>query len=174
MPAPVAATVTIDPTGANNSMDYTAKVKGTTGNSIMVAYTAGGTAGAETITGTQQAIVVNMEDGVSTAAQIKTAIDANSRAASLVTVANHAGNDGTGTCAATIATALAGGVAGTPDGDVTLVKRANREYAAQILLAGYDDADLATILASARAQGYKDDAAMTNARMGGIIGGINS
>lgn len=174
MPAPVAASLTIDPSGANNSMDYTAKTKGSLGNGITIEYKAGGTAGSETISGSQLVITCNMQDGVSTAAQIKTAIDGDSRAASLVTVANHAGNDGSGTCAATAATPLAGGLDGAPNSDVNLITRQNRSLAAEILLSGYDDADIATVLTAARAAGFKDDAALTNARMGGIIQGINS
>lgn len=49
----------------------------------------------------------------STAALIKTAIDASTTAAALVSVANHSGNDGTGVVTALTATALASGVNGT-------------------------------------------------------------
>lgn len=50
----------------------------------------------------------------STAAQIKTAIEASAAASTLVAVANAGGNDGTGTVTALAATPLASGVNGTP------------------------------------------------------------
>lgn len=49
----------------------------------------------------------------STAAEIKTAIEASAAATALVTVANAGGNDGTGVVTALAATALASGVNGT-------------------------------------------------------------
>ncbi len=63
---------------------YTAKVGGTAGNSITIKYTDGATAGAETCVVTGTAIVVGIDDGVSTAAQIKTKVEATSDAMDLL------------------------------------------------------------------------------------------
>lgn len=56
-------------------------------NSITVAYTGGGTAGAEVVTVTDLAISVQIQSGVSTATQIKAALDASSDATDLISVA---------------------------------------------------------------------------------------
>lgn len=57
---------------------------GAAGNSISIEYTGGGTAGFEMVTVLGSAISVQIEDGISTAAQIKTAIDGFIAAAALV------------------------------------------------------------------------------------------
>lgn len=81
---------------------------GAAGNSITVAYTGGATAGAEVVTVVGNAISVQIEDGVSTITQVRTAINASGAAAALVTA--------TGTSATpvdvTAATALEGGITG--------------------------------------------------------------
>jgi len=88
-------------------LTYTAAVRNEDGDNITIAYTAGGTAGAEVVTVTDLAISVQIDDGVSTATQIKTAIDASEEALELVSVAVT----GTGSTAQdiTAATPLAGG-----------------------------------------------------------------
>lgn len=68
------------------NLSYVADNVGSAGNSISIEYTAGGTAGAEVVTVTVNAISVQIDDGVSTAAQIKTAIDAFPAAAALVDI----------------------------------------------------------------------------------------
>lgn len=114
----VAATLTTAVSGTNNDMDYTAKVKGVSGNSITIAYVVAGLSTALSVSVTGTAITVNVAtDGAgaatSTAAQVKTAIDASPAASALVSVANSASNNGTGAVAAMGATALANGVNGT-------------------------------------------------------------
>jgi len=82
--------------------------QGAAGNSITIAFTGGGTAGAEVVTVVGKAISVQIESGVSTITQVRTAINAASAAAALVTA--------TGTSSSTVSTAsavnLTGGVTG--------------------------------------------------------------
>ncbi len=89
-------------------LTYTAASRGVAGDSITIAYTAGGTAGAEVVTVVGSAISVSIDDGVSTATQIETAINGSAAALLLVSVAVS----GTGGTAqnASAATPLAGGV----------------------------------------------------------------
>lgn len=97
-------------------LTYTADLRGTAGNSITIAYTAGGTAGAEVVTVVGSAISVSIDVTPvtgSTADQIVTAIDASVAASALISVAVS----GTGATvqAAASATPLAGGVASEVD-----------------------------------------------------------
>lgn len=89
-------------------LTYTAVTRGVAGDNITIAYTAGGTAGSEVVTVVGTAISVQIDDGVSTATEIETAIDASAAALLLVGVAVT----GTGGNAQSIASAtpLAGGV----------------------------------------------------------------
>lgn len=64
---------------------YTAVTPGTTGNSITIEYTSGGTAGSEAVTVVVNAISVQIEVGVSRAAQIVSAVNGYPAAAALVT-----------------------------------------------------------------------------------------
>lgn len=90
----------------DNGITYTAVRMGAAGNSITVALVAGGTAGAEVVTVTGNAISVQIESGVSTRTQVKTAIDGSAAAAALVGVSVASG----GTAATLMAaTALASG-----------------------------------------------------------------
>lgn len=94
-------------------LTYTADLRGTAGNSITIAYTGGGTAGAEVVTVNGNAISVQIESGASTATEIKTAVDASVAASALISVAIT----GTGSNAQVTAAAapLAGGVASEVD-----------------------------------------------------------
>lgn len=80
--AAVAASATV--TGSVGVLSFVADVKGVSG--ITVEFAGGGTAGAEVVTVVGTDIEVQIESGVSTAAQIKTAIDASVAAAALVNV----------------------------------------------------------------------------------------
>jgi hypothetical protein len=82
-------------------LTYTADTRGTAGNSITIAYTAGGTAGAEVVSVVGSAISVQIDTGVSTADQIKTAVDASVAASALISVTVS----GTGTDAQVVAAA---------------------------------------------------------------------
>ena len=86
----VAATGTI--TGSVGVLDFEADTSGDSGNLIQVILADTATAGSETISVVGSVITVGIESGVSTAAQIKAAIDADVDAAALVdTVATTAG-----------------------------------------------------------------------------------
>lgn len=89
-------------------LTYTAVKGGQSGNSITVAYTTGGTAGAEVVTVTGNAISIQIQSGTSTASQIRTAFNAVAAATALATCAVS----GTGSTAQTSvgATALLGGL----------------------------------------------------------------
>lgn len=67
-------------------LTYTAKKAGTQGNSIQVEYLDTGTAGSEVVTVTGNKISVSMDSTVSTATQIKTAVDLSAAAMLLVGV----------------------------------------------------------------------------------------
>lgn len=68
-------------------LTYTADDVGVAGNDITIAYVDDGTGGAETVDVTGTDIVVHMEAAVSTATQIKTAVDASAPASALISVA---------------------------------------------------------------------------------------
>ena len=113
----VASSLSTNLAGANNDLVFTAVTKGVAGDSITIAYV---DPAVETptesvaVVGTAIAVTLRSVSSVlSTAAQVKAAIDATPAAAALVTVANKAANDGTGSVIAMAATALAGGVNGT-------------------------------------------------------------
>lgn len=93
---------------AKQDLTYTADGLGTGGNAITVTYTAGGTAGSELVSVVGSAISVQIASGVSTATQVKAAVDAFPAAAALVNITIS----GTGSNAqvAQSATSLAGGV----------------------------------------------------------------
>ena len=96
----------------NNDLAFTAVTVGATGNAITVAYVDGGAAVGETVAVAGSAITVTLRNvgGVlSTAAQVKAAIDGFPAAAALITVANKGGNNGSGVVAAMPALSLAGG-----------------------------------------------------------------
>lgn len=86
----------------------TADAFGTSGNLISIAFTAGGTAGAEVVTVVGNAISVQIDSGVSTVTQVRTAINAAGASAALV--------DATGTSAATVSAAAAVFLTGGIDG----------------------------------------------------------
>lgn len=98
---------------AVQDLTYTAVLRGTAGNSITIAYTAGGTAGAEVVTVVGSAISVQIETGVSTATQVRTAINASAAAIALISCAIT----GTGSTAQVTAAAapLATGAASAVD-----------------------------------------------------------
>ncbi len=91
----------------------TAVTMGSAGNSISIAFTAGATAGAEVVTVTGNAISVQIETGVSTVTQVRTAINASAAAAALVAAV--------GTSASTVATASALPLLSGDDTDFSVV-----------------------------------------------------
>lgn len=104
--------------GANNDLTYTGKSGNATDNDTTIRYVVSGTSTALSVAVAGTAITVNVATNgggaaTSTAAQVKTAVDAAAPAAALVTVANATGNDGTGVVTALSATPLAGGASKT-------------------------------------------------------------
>lgn len=97
------APAAVKATRAIQEITYTAKKAGLQGNSITIQYTDTATAGAETVTVNGNAIVVGIDDGVSTAAQVRTALSASAPAMALI---DHALN-GSGAAAQETQTALA-------------------------------------------------------------------
>jgi hypothetical protein len=112
------ATVTINPTGDDNSLIFTARAYGAEGNGITVAYVdPGGTTAALAVSVFRQAITVSLARAASaitsTAAEILAAINANGQASQLVTVALDEADtnfdSGAGIVTAIAADALEGG-----------------------------------------------------------------
>lgn len=100
--------------GSNNDLTFSAVDRGTSGNSITVAYVVSGNSTPLTVAVSGSAITVNVATSgggaaTSTAAQIKAAVEAAVDAGRLVSVTYPSGNDGTGVVTALAATNLAGG-----------------------------------------------------------------
>jgi hypothetical protein len=122
------AALTVNPTGDDNGLTYTARAYGTEGNSIKVAYTdPGANSAALSVSVFRQNITVSLATNgggsiTSTAAQVKAAIEAHTEANQLVTVAIQTGDsgtadDGSGVVTAMAASALTSG-AGTGIGSI--------------------------------------------------------
>src|SRR5690606_3965737 len=108
IPKPTAGVVGVLSSLVLQDITYTSKDLYSLGDTISVEYTVGGTAGSEVVSVVGDAISVQIESGVSTATQIKAAIDASVASSDLVTAAIS----GTGSNAQTAASAgnLSGGV----------------------------------------------------------------
>ncbi len=89
---------------------YTSKLVGVAGNDITINYNSGGTAGSEGVSVATHAITVTMEDGVSTAAQIATAIGNYAPANALVGTAVDSGDESDKQAVFGSAVTLGGGV----------------------------------------------------------------
>ncbi len=103
-------------------LTYLADLRGTAGNLITIAYTAGGTAGAEVVTVVGSAISVSIDVTAitgSSATQVKAAVDASVPASALISVSIT--GSGATVQAAAAATPLAGGVASEVDTSTELV-----------------------------------------------------
>lgn len=108
------ASLTTALTGVNNDLLFTARQRGTDGNTISVAYVVAGASTPLTVTVSGKAITVNVATSAgsaatSTATQVATALRANVAANNLVAVANATGNTGAGVVTALAATNLTGG-----------------------------------------------------------------
>lgn len=77
------------------NLTFTAKIAGFEGNDIEIEFLDTGVAGSEVVTVVGKKITVSMDGGVSTATQLKTAIDAKAEAAALITVAIAPGQGST-------------------------------------------------------------------------------
>jgi flagellar hook-associated protein 3 FlgL len=111
-----AATMTTALAGADNDLTFTARQGGTLGNGIMIAYVDPAAASQSlSVSVSGQIITVSLAtDGVgniiSTAAQIREAINQDADAAALVSASLAAGDDGTGVVTAMNHATLAGGL----------------------------------------------------------------
>lgn len=85
----------------NNGITWTAVTMGAAGNNITVALVAGGTAGAEVVTVSGNAISVQIESGVSTRTQVLTAVQASAPASALVSISVASGGTAATLLAAT-------------------------------------------------------------------------
>lgn len=113
---------------------YEADASGTGGNSITIEYTTGGTAGSEVVTVVGNAISVQIASGLSTAAQIKAAIEASVAAAALVNVTIFGDEDNPQT-APYAATNLAGGSSSALEPVITaMIRTINEVYYFGVLL----------------------------------------
>lgn len=107
-------------------LKYVADTAGTAGNSITVQYVNDGTAGSETVGVVGTAITVHMQSGVSTATQIKAAIDGAAPAAALVdvTIVGTGSNAQVTTAISSLSGGLAQAALETYDlADIEIVKR---------------------------------------------------
>lgn len=94
-------------TGTVGGIAYTAVAgQGAGGNSITIAYTAGGVAGSEVVSVIGTAVSVSISSGVSTITQVRTAVNASAAAAAIVSASGTSAT----VVSTTTATALTGGI----------------------------------------------------------------
>lgn len=118
----VAASLTIQ------DLNFQAVSGGTGGNAITMAYTTGGSAGSEVVTVVSNAITVQIASGLSTAAQIKAALDASVAAAALI-LTTVFGVSSNAQVAPVNATNLAGGSSsGLEPIHTAMIRTANEVY----------------------------------------------
>lgn len=101
---------------------YTSVLGGGLGQQVSVTYIGGGTAGAEVVTVNGYAITVQIQSGVSTITQVRTAVNASTAAAALVAA--------TGTSGTTVSTAVQTFLTG---GNVSIQIQSGTSTAAQVL-----------------------------------------
>lgn len=112
------AILTTNLTGANNDLVFTSKVKNESANAISIKYTdpyASNRSLSVSVTGNaiNVTLATNASGAItSTATHIKAAIEANSSASALITVAHATGNDGSGVVTSMAQTNLSGGTVG--------------------------------------------------------------
>tara|TARA_R110000782_G_scaffold144655_1_gene237517 strand:- start:5487 stop:6728 length:1242 start_codon:yes stop_codon:yes gene_type:complete len=111
-------------------MTFTAYVEGVAGNAISISFEDGVVAGSEFVTVTDKSIVVTIEDGVSTADQVKTALDLEAEAAALITTSIASGQGSSAqsifietflTGGALLSVGTWGGVVGVSSDDVSFL-----------------------------------------------------
>lgn len=113
VPAETAATKTLQ-----SALTFTATAdQGASGNDISITFTDGATQGDEVVTVVGKAITIQVESGVSTATDVKTAYDLVSAATAFATVAIESGHE-TDTISAAASSSLEGGVTGGARGSL--------------------------------------------------------
>lgn len=90
------------------NLTFTAKQAGFAGNGIQIEFLNTGVAGSEVVTVVGKKITVSMQGGTSTAAQLKTAIDAKAEAAALISVTVAPGAGSTAQAAFALANLVGG------------------------------------------------------------------
>jgi hypothetical protein len=116
----VTAALSTNLTGSNNDLTFTSLLPGRLGNDVTVRFVNPGAINAPlSVNVSGRDITVNLAtngSGVitSTAAQVRAAVAAHAEATALVTLANKAGNDGSGVVTAMGVAALGGGSGGLP------------------------------------------------------------
>ena len=125
-------------TGILGALTFTSVATGEEADAITVEFTSGGTAGSETVTVADSSVTVQIESGLSTSAQIKTAIENSVDASALLTCSYE-----TSQVEATGSVSLSGGVT---DGTVTLLS--NEE--------DYITADVCKMLSRRGEEDYKE------------------
>lgn len=118
----VVSSVTIDPAGANNGIDFTSTLDGTRGDDIRIEFltpVAGGPL-IESAVDSDGIIrfVITPDDNAKTAAEVIAQLSADSYFASSCVATNTVGSDGSGDVAVVAETALAGGVDGSKFGQI--------------------------------------------------------
>lgn len=109
----VAAALTVDPTGTENGLDFTANEPGSQGNDISVTYAAAsGGHPAKSVAVSGEDITVYVTADTTTAQEVMDAVNGDAAASALVTVSLHSTDDGTGTVPAVAKANLAGGAEG--------------------------------------------------------------
>lgn len=112
------ATLTTSLTGTNNDLVFTSKAKNESANAISIKYIdpyANNHSLSVSVTGNAINITLATNSSgaiTTTAAQLKAAIEANSPASALITVAHATGNDGSGVVTSMAQTNLSGGTVG--------------------------------------------------------------
>lgn len=146
-------------------LTYTADTPGAAGNDITVTYVDDGTAGAETVTVVGTDITVHMEAGVSTATQIKAAVDLEAPAAALVnvTISGVGGNTQTAQAETALenganAVGLAGAEVVTVVGDAITVRLQSGVSTATQVKAAVDASSAAMALVSVSISGTGSNA----------------
>lgn len=105
------AAVTMVSAGANNDIDFVARMAGVNGNLISVAFVQAATALTVSVVGNAITVTGNIAGGI-TANAVIAALRANASAMALVSCMNTAANDGSGNIDAIAATPLVGGLSG--------------------------------------------------------------
>ncbi len=108
----VKATLTLDPTGANNSVLYTAVGAGTRYNTISIRYVISGSGSAVLSVATASSVITVTAGSATTAQSVITAVTADATASTYVTAV--ASGTVSGTIAAIGPSALSGGINCTP------------------------------------------------------------
>lgn len=179
----VKATMATGAVGANSALTWTSKLSGVLGNKISVKLLdPKGNSKALAVTVNQQAITVSLATSAggaitTTAAQVKTAIEALAAANALVGLTNTGASTGAGAVAAVATTFLTGGADEAFPLDTPVLVAGSRKLAAKLGTAGtlpeamdtiFDQAGAVVIVVRV-AEGANDAETLAN-----IIGGVNA